>query len=157
MAESLVPSVVTGIWTYRSWLNSDDLRVKPNDLLFGSGYIQIDAAPFNKFKGKIFGPKSSSDPNPVSKPYSWELDLTGSINYGDPFSFRFQGKGLVGGSEWIYDYQGYMIKPWPNGVNQVPAIVGTIVRTIPHPDGSGGTSPAGVVASWYAVRYTEGT
>ncbi len=56
------------------------------------------------------------------------------------------------GEEWIYDYEGYVIKPWPNGVDQVPAIVGTIVRVIPHSNGSGGTAPAGVVAQWIAVK-----
>ncbi|MCB9234955.1 MAG: hypothetical protein H6581_25090 [Bacteroidia bacterium] len=155
MQNYLTPDFLLGNWTYRSWLNSDDLTVPLTTLEFGYGYIQIESAPFNEFKGKIFGPKSDKRPNPYDKPYSWELDLKGSSNYGDPFSFRFQGKGVVSGSEWIYDYQGYMIKPWPNGVNQVPALVGTIVRTIPHPDGSGGTAPAGVVASWYAVCYTE--
>lgn len=155
MAVILTPDIITGIWTYRSWLNSDDLTTPLDKLLFGSGYIQINEAAFNTFSGKIFGPKSDKNPNPVDKPYSWELDLKGSMNYGDPFSFRFQGKGIVSGSEWIYDYQGYMVKPWPNGVNQVPSIVGTIVRTIPHPNGDGGISPAGVVCSWYAVRYTE--
>lgn len=155
MAHLLVPDIITGIWTYRSWRNSDDLTIKPEDLLFGSGYIQIDAAPFNEFRGKIFGPHSDTNPNPKSKPYGWELHLKGSCNYGDPFSFRFQGTGLVDGSLWVYDYQGYMIKPWPNSDIQVPSMVGTIVRTIPHPDTKGGTAPAGVVASWYAVRYNE--
>jgi hypothetical protein len=156
MSQILTPDFLVGNWTYRSWLNSDNLLDAPKDLLFGSGYIQIEETDLNLFKGKIFGPKSDTNPNPFDKPYSWELDLKGSSNFGDPFSFRFQGKGIVGGSEWIYDYQGYMIKPWPNGVNEVPSMVGTIVRTIPHPDGQGGTSPAGVVASWYAVRYTDG-
>lgn len=156
MTETLIPSMLTGVWTYRSWVNTDDLLTSYKDLLFGSGYIRIDPSPFTEFKGKIFGPNDDKHPNPVTRPYSWELDLRGSCNYGDPFSFRFQGTGIVGGSEWIYDYQGYMIKPWPNGVNQVPALVGTIVRTIPHPSSDGkSTSPAGVVCSWYAVRYTE--
>jgi hypothetical protein len=33
-----------------------------------------------------------------------------------------------------------------------PAIVGSVIRTIPHSNGNGGTAPAGVVASFYAVR-----
>ena len=50
-----------------------------------------------------------------------------------------------------YDYIGYAVKPWPNGVNQVPAMCGSIVRTIPHGSGAGGVSPAGVVCTWIAV------
>jgi hypothetical protein len=153
MSKILTPDIISGIWTYRSFLNSNDLTVQPNALLFGSGYIQIDEAPMNQLKGKIFGPNSSTNPNPVTKPYSWELDLNGSINYGDPYTIRFEGKGIVSGSQWIYQYVGYMVNPWQNGQNQVPAFVGSIVRAIPHPDGSGGVAPAGVVCSWYAVRY----
>src|SRR4051812_21217670 len=129
---------LAGKWTYRSFLNDSDLSTQFNDLEFGRGTITIHEAPMGVFQGTIGGP-------------GWSLDLTGSINYGDPFSLRFQGKGVVGGEEWIYDYIGYVIKPWPNGVNQVPAITGSVVRTIPHSSGSSGTAPAGVVCSWIAI------
>jgi hypothetical protein len=35
-------------------------------------------------------------------------------------------------------------------------MVGSIVRVIPHPDGSGGTAPAGVVCTWFAIKYRSG-
>ena len=127
-----------GKWTYRSFLNDPDLSTQFNDLEFGRGTITIDDAPMGALQGTIGGP-------------GWSLALSGSINYGDPYSVRFQGKGVVGGEEWIYDYLGYAVKPWPNGINQVPAMTGSIVRTIPHSSGSGGTAPAGVVCSWIAV------
>ena len=129
---------LAGKWTYRSFLNDPDLSTDFNALEFGRGTITIDQAPMGVLQGTIGGP-------------GWSLDLNGSINYGDPYCVRFQGRGLVGGEEWIYDYIGYSIKPWPNGVNQVPAMTGSIVRTIPHSSGSGGTAPAGVVCSWIAV------
>jgi hypothetical protein len=132
-------SVLVGIWTYRSFLNDPDLSTQFNDLEFGRGNIRIDASPMNQFKGLIYGP-------------GWQLALNGSTNYGNPFSVRFQGKGVVGGEEWIYDYVGYLIRPWPNGIDQRMAMVGSIVRTIPHSSGSGGVAPAGVVCSWIAVR-----
>jgi hypothetical protein len=129
---------LAGKWTYRSFLNDPDLSTQFNALEFGRGTITIEEAPMGVLRGNIGGP-------------GWSLSLNGSINYGDPYSVRFQGKGGVGGEEWIYDYIGYAIKPWPNGVNQVPAMTGSIVRTIPHSSGSGGSSPAGVVCSWIAV------
>ncbi|KAF0812256.1 hypothetical protein IGB42_03246 [Andreprevotia sp. IGB-42] len=47
---------------------------------------------------------------------------------------------------------GSLLSPaWPNGINQRPALAGSIVRTIPHASGSGGVSPAGVVCTWFAV------
>ena len=137
---SEVPEILLGTWSYRSFLSCPDLKVSFDSLEFGKGNIRIDPAPLQQLRGLIFGP-------------GWELNLTGSINYGDPFTLRFQGKGEVGGAEWIYDYVGYLVREWPNGDDQRPAIVGSIVRTIPHPSGSGGTSPAGLVAQWIAVKH----
>ncbi|MEM7536850.1 MAG: hypothetical protein AAF639_32015 [Chloroflexota bacterium] len=133
-----VPEILVGKWTYRSFKSNPDLDTPFNDLRFGKGYIEIEDGPCEKLTGSIFG-----------KGKSWELDLNGSITYGNPFCVRFQGKGEVGAKkeEWIYDYVGYLIRDWPNGVDQRPAIVGSIVRTIPH---SG--KPAGVVAQWIAVK-----
>lgn len=126
---------LAGKWTYRSFLNNADLSADFNSLEFGRGTITIQEAPMGVLEGTIGDT-------------GWSLELNGSINYGDPYSVRFQGKGTIGGEEWIYDYTGYVIKPWPNGVNQVPAMTGSIVRTIPH---SQGKAPAGVVCSWIAV------
>src|SRR5205807_460582 len=91
---------------------------------------------------------------------SWALSKTILIGLRqifrrNPFTLRFQGKGVVDGEEWIYDYVGYVIRPWPNGADQRMAMVGSIVRTIPHSSGNGGTAPAGVVCSWIAVRQDD--
>lgn len=48
----------------------------------------------------------------------WQLNLKGSTTYGNPCTVRSQGTGVVGGEEWVYDYIGYVVRPWPNGVNQ---------------------------------------
>jgi len=139
MAQSPNIGSLAGIWTYRSLLNDPDLSTAFNALEFGRANISIDDAPMGVFKGRIYGP-------------GWSLDLNGSIGYGTPWAVRFQGKGVVGGEEWIYDYIGYVVPPWPNGVSQRPSIVGSIVRTIPHSGSDGTVHPAGVVASFYAVR-----
>ena len=82
----------------------------------------------------------------------WSLELKGARSYGDPMHARFQGTGTVDDEPWVYDYTGWLIPAWPNGVGQVPAIVGSVIRTIPHSAGPGKTAPAGEVASVYAVR-----
>ncbi len=153
-----------GSWTYRSFLDDpsqffdsishalaspDQLEKHPEQcvallqqlfgLVFGYGTIKIVESPPAILKGTIGGS-------------GWSLDLTGSRSYGNPMEVRFQGKGIVSGAEWIYDYVGYLVPHWPDGIQQRPAMVGSIVRVIPHPSGGGGISPAGVVASWYAVR-----
>jgi hypothetical protein len=129
---------LVGRWTYRSFRSNPDLAVPFNNLEFGRGTIEIHEAPMGVFQGTIGDT-------------GWSLELNGSINYGDPYSVRFQGKGKIGKEEWVYDYIGYVIKPWPNGLSQVPAITGSIVRTIPHSDGSGGIALVGAVCSWIAV------
>jgi hypothetical protein len=141
-----------GTWTYRSLLNDPVLAADPStdpkpwaDLFFGYGTIVIrEGAVPEELTGTIGGD-------------GWSLDLHGSMSSGNPGQVRFQGKGKVSGAEWIYDYIGWLVPVWPNSTNeqQKVALVGSIVRTIPHPDGSGGVSPAGVVASWYAVK-TDG-
>lgn len=143
-AANVVPSILTGVWTYRSFLSNPDVNADFDTLEFGRGNIRIDPGSLQTFSGLIYGP-------------GWELKLKGSIAYGNPFNVRFQGVGIVGGAQWIYDYQGYLIPDWPNGIDQRPALVGSIVRTIPHPTGPNGksTAPAGVVAQWIAVKQDE--
>lgn len=130
---------VVGKWTYRSFLSNPDLNAEPNTLLFGRGTLTLSIPAPDRLTGSLGGD-------------DWELALSGGVTYGNPATIRFQGKGVIGGEEWIYDYLGYLVPVWPNGENQRPAIIGTIVRTKSHANGSGGVSPAGVVAQWIAVK-----
>ncbi|HEX2188121.1 MAG TPA: hypothetical protein VHG51_04450 [Longimicrobiaceae bacterium] len=141
-----------GSWTYRSFLNDPDLHVKDgsadfNAVQFGYGILQIDEAPGQLVTGSI---GYAAD--------GWSLNIHGSKSFGSPMEIRFQGKGIVSGSEWIYDYVGWLVPVWPGSTRRLQreALVGSIVRTVPHPNGSGGVSPAGVVGSWYAVRADAG-
>ena len=129
-----------GTWTYRSFLNDPDVNKAFNDLEFGRGTILIEGTPMASLKGTIGGP-------------GWSLTLKGGRAYGNPMHARFQGVGIVSGEQWIYDYEGYLVPDWPNGVGQVAAIVGSVIRTIPHSGGQpGSVAPAGVVCSFYAVK-----
>jgi hypothetical protein len=131
-----------GTWTYRSLLNEPDVSVDFDKLEFGRGTLKITAESYTTLGGTIGGP-------------GWSLDLHGSFGYGSPMQVRFQGRGIVGGEEWVYDYIGWLVPPWPNSNAQLErmAFVGSVVRTVPHSGSKKGTiSPAGVVASFYAVR-----
>jgi hypothetical protein len=125
-----------GTWTYRSFLNNPDQEVDPNRLLFGMGTLVLTQPETGRIVGSLGGT-------------GWSLDLSGVVTDGDPARLRWQGRGEIGGETWVYDYLGYVVTDWPNGVDQVDAIVGTIVRTEPH---SNGQATAGFVASWIAVR-----
>src|SRR6185295_17245625 len=129
-----------GKWTYRSLLNDPDINQDFAKLEFGRGTIDIEEAAPAVLTGTIGGP-------------GWSLSLHGSFGFGSPMQVRFQGKGLVGGEQWVYDYIGWLVPAWPNSdaTLQRAAIVGSVVRTVPHSSGDGGVSPAGVVASFYAV------
>lgn len=131
-----------GNWTYRSFNNDPDLGKAANDLLFGKGTLAIAEQSETELSGTIGG-------------RGWSLDLRGSFGYGSPMQVRFQGKGVVGGEPWIiYDYIGWLVPVCPDSTDplEVPAIVGSVVRTIPHSGDGGSTNPAGVMASFYAVR-----
>jgi len=87
----------------------------------------------------------------------WSLKLQGSREHGTPIRARFQGVGTAGGEAWIYDYEGWLVPHLPKGVGQRRAILGTVIRTLPHSGGQPGTvAPAGVVASFYAVWEDSG-
>lgn len=146
--KNTIRSLWEGTWDYRSYNNYTFDQEQTNkkgesNLPFGSGTIIITPSSVpNQVTGSIGDPGRTS----------WELQLTGSINYGDPFTARFQGKGVVGGNQWIYEYVCYMVNPWQNGVDQVPAFVGSVIRQIPHPGSDGSIHPAGVVASFFCVK-----
>ena len=130
-----------GSWTYRSLLNNPDIKTGFDKLEFGRATLVIQEASSTTLSGTIGG-------------QGWSLELHGAFGYGSPMQVRFQGRGLVNGQEWVYDYLGWLVPVWPNSNDQLQraAIVGSVVRTVPHSAGNGGVAPAGVVASFYAVR-----
>jgi hypothetical protein len=132
-----------GNWTYRSFVNNpalvgDDPQ-KALALIFGEGQLTIDDSGFGALQGVV----SFGDP--------YILDLKGWTAYGTPFTARFEGVGRKGtqAEGWVYDYLGYLIPNWPSGVDQRAAIVGSVIRTVPH---NGGAAKAGYVASFVAVK-----
>ena len=129
-------SQFAGNWSYRSFVNNPDLSVEFNELRFGAGNLVIEEVSFGEIAGTLGGE-------------GWSLDLKGRASYGNPFEIGFQGQGEIGGELWVYDYHGFLAPKWPNGNEQIDAILGTIVRTVPH---SGGQAEAGYVASWIAVK-----
>lgn len=133
-------------WVYRSLKNNNDINTDFNDLEFGRAIINLKISDNNAISGTI-GQSGQADPGD-----NWSLDLTGSIQYGAPATLWFQGAGFVNGSKWVYEYLGYLSPLVPNGFQQVLAFSGSVIRVIDHPNGNGGTSPAGVVCSFYAVQ-----
>lgn len=128
--------LLNGRWAYRSLINNPDLAVPFDQLRFGSGTMELQMGDNDTLTGTLGGE-------------GWSLTLTGSKSDGPPISFLLEGRGVIGGEDWAYDYLGYLVPNWSQGVDQTPAFVGSIIRVAPH---SNGAATAGFVASWYAAR-----
>lgn len=130
--------VLLGKWTYRSFQNNPAQGTSVQDLLFGEGVMSITSARDGAVSGTFdFGP-------------GYQMTFKGTVTYGNPATLQFQGKGTgESNGDWLYDYTGHLGFQFPQGVDQTPSLVGTVVRAQPH---SGGKAPAGVTASWIAVK-----
>jgi hypothetical protein len=136
LMDSSVVAPFVGSWTYRSFVNNPDPSVDFNAIRFGQGELVIEGFAPGGFTGSLVFAEGI------------QLNLTGASSFGNPFALRFQGTGDSGPvAGWIYDYVGYFVPAWPNGVNQRPVIVGSTVRTVPH-DGAA----AGFVGTWFAIK-----
>jgi hypothetical protein len=137
-------STLDGNWTYRSFLNNpDEVGDDPEKalaLIFGEGNLTITAKGDRLFQAVLdFGGGAA-------------MDLYGDVVEGSgvsPDVLIITGTGRTGTStdKWVYQYKGYVVPAWSEGVDQVSTVVGTVIRTIPH-----GTGAAGVVASFVIVR-----
>jgi hypothetical protein len=157
---------LAGQWTYRSYRNDATVLVnadadpavqaltpiysdgvttaasamKALNLVFGEGIFTFDPPAGNSFTGNL------------DMGGGYVLDLKGTMQTpaaGDT-DIVVIGTGRAGTktANWEYDYKASTTPKWPNGVDQVPTLVGTIIRAKPH-DGE----PAGLVASFIAIKH----
>ena len=137
--------MLNGKWTYRSYDNTPTLVGDDPQaalaLIFGEGVFDFEAGEGDSFRGAL-GMGSG-----------YALTLQGEILPGDWTGFSIVGLGIDGTPTegWRYDYHGVAGYEWPNGVDQVPSLVGTAVRVNAH----GPSSPAGYTASFIAVRHSD--
>jgi hypothetical protein len=139
-----VSNPLAGTWIYRSFLN-DPVPVgndptKLEALLFAEAQWTVEDTPATIFEGKLsFGAGNVMDLRGVVSPDSSAARA----------HVHIVGEGRPGTSteHFFYDYDGSLTEQWPNGVKQVPAITGSVIRVKGH-DGQ----PAGLVASFIAVK-----
>ena len=126
-----------GDWTYRS-LRNLPIETPFSDLQFATAVMR-----FQKCSGdSIFGVLDMGK--------GWALNLKGKQTTGNgSTTFYIQGLGVPNSStaNWEYDYQGYVVPKWKNGIKQVEACVGSVFRAKPH-----GDAKAGETASFYMTR-----
>ena len=126
-----------GNWTYRSLHNF------PIDTPFCNLEFATAVMRFQKHsEDSIFGVLDMGE--------GYTLNLKGKLTTcNGSTTFYIQGEGVQNSNtdNWEYDYQGYVVSKWKNGLNQVDACVGSVIRSKPH-----GNAKAGKTASFYMVR-----
>ena len=137
--------MLSGKWTYRSYRNDDRLVGENAEaalgLIFGEGIFDFDYETGNRFAGGL------------GMGGGYALAITGeATGSGAGVQYAMIGLGIDGTPTegWRYDYRCRPAFSWPNGVDQVPALLGTVIRVNAH----GPDAPAGYTASFIAVRQT---
>ncbi|MBR0826549.1 hypothetical protein JQ596_13455 [Bradyrhizobium manausense] len=154
-----------GKWTYRSYVNRADVIVwdDPTDpavrnlaALFGQGSTAPNAA---KALSLVFGEGVMTFDPPSGNNVTGTLDMGGGLVLDLKGTMQTQASGdisvdLVGNgrdntptANWEYDYRATTAPKWQNGVNQIPTLVGTVIRAKPHDGGA-----AGVTASFISIK-----
>jgi hypothetical protein len=137
--------MLDGNWTYRSYRNDPQLvdgnAAKALAMIFGEGVFSFAMKGKTKLTGKL------------DMGSNYVLTLTGKVSPArgaSPSTFHIVGLGVPNSptANWRYDYHGWPAYEWPDGVDQVPSLVGSVVRVVAH----GPKSPAGVVATFIAVK-----
>jgi hypothetical protein len=155
-----------GKWTYRSYLNRADIMVgadpdpavKALDPIYGQGNAGTASQAVTALN-LVFGEGVMSFDQPSGNNVTgtfdmgggFVLDLKGTMQTtaaGD-IAVELYGTGRPNTptDNWEYDYKATTTPKWPNGIDQVPTLVGTVIRAKPH-----GTSKAGFVASFIAIK-----
>jgi hypothetical protein len=139
-------SAIAGKWTYRSFHNNpspvgDDPR-KALSLIFAEAAFTFEPVRESSFAGTIDWGGGGLDLQGVLLPGAGENEA----------AFQIVGTGRPGTQTegWRYDYFGQLAHKWSNGVNQTPALVGSVIRVNRH-----NGAPAGYVASFIAVKQPE--
>jgi hypothetical protein len=135
-------SILSGKWTYRSFRNRAALvngdKQAALDLIFAE-------AVFTFASDEAYGVRGTLD---------WQgggLDIAGTVTVAsaEALAVVLIGTGRPNSQTagWEYDYRANLAYHWPHGVDQIPALVGTVIRAKPH-----NGEPAGYVASFIAVK-----
>jgi hypothetical protein len=138
--------MLSGRWTYRSYHNLVKLVGEDQQaalaLICGEGVFELHQSEDGRIEGGL------------GMENGYALRIAGSLGTtGNGLEFTLSGEGLDGTptAGWRYDYRGVLGHMWRNAADQVPSLLGTVVRVKAHDP----NAPAGYTASFIAVRHTD--
>jgi hypothetical protein len=121
----------------------------------GTSTTEPTVSVVNEVSVPIIYPRGPRTFMPLQGTIEWpggSLDIDSSRSRFLPddgqFSIRGTGRPDTATAGWEYHYAGHLTRQWPNGINQVPALVGSVMRAKSH----GEAAPAGYVAPFIAVK-----
>lgn len=127
-----------GTWTYRSFHNKPQEVEDFNDIRLWQATLTLQEDSQNLLTGRI-----------ESGPYTLMVNGTITSECGtSKVCLRALGQDNSQTAGWVYDYIGFLAPSWVEGDQQRPAIVGTVIRTLPHQP----NRPAGHTYSFIAVN-----
>lgn len=129
---------ISGVWTYRAFLNDPDIAKPFDDLRFATARLEL-AVTGDAVKGELSGEGWGTW-------IDWRLELTGAIE-GDAFTLR--GENTIEDELWVYDYAGRAAPSWPHALAPRPVLTGSVIRTAER---ARRESLAGVHATFIAVK-----
>jgi hypothetical protein len=144
-------SVINGTWTYRSMLNGTNVNTDFDSLAFAAANMQLTTSGVDSIKGSIYWFLDSAMTQKQG------LVLNGKYFYNDSTLCYFMegiGDSSLNSEGWQYNYQGFYVPKWPEGIDQATVFTGSVVRVKKHSCDSLGNNCAmpGVVASTYIVK-----
>ncbi|SRR5260221_12183017 len=128
---------ILGNYVYRSLHNNQFIGEDFLKLRFGEGFMSITKLTGSKFEGYF------------DMGNNYLMNLDGEINDVENqllVNMKGVGKENSPTQGWIYEYHGYLVPAWSNGIGQLKTIVGTVIRSADH-----GTAKAGYTATFYMV------
>jgi hypothetical protein len=130
--------MLSGSWTYRGYHNIVKLVAQDQKaalaLIFGEGVFELHQFDDGRIEGWL-GMETGDT-----------LRITGSVGTTGDFTLSGEGVEDTATAGWRHDYRGVVGHMWDNALDQVPSLLGTVVRVGPN-------SPAGDTASFIAVRH----
>jgi hypothetical protein len=148
-----------GTWTYRCFnprFVTQNQTPQEDTLILAEAVLTLRTTPDPtglvgtiEWPGRSFGVIDVLDVNGT-----WEEHSSSGFKRSH---FHIRGVGRPGTETdgWEYEYHGRLVPLWPRGsptLEHRPTLVGSVIRVKPHASSDGGTSPAGEVFSFIAMK-----